>query len=191
MVYWKYDGKVSIFDVFECVKVNYVFVMECCCVYDEMILNDVEKVGGKEYFELCVLVYCQVIVVYKLFKDVDGNLFFFFKENNSNGCINIVDLIYLFVLFFLVYNFELQKGMMISIFEYSVSGCWNKFFLVYDLGIYFIVNGQVYGGDMLIEEGGNMVVLVVVIVKVEGNVDYVKKYWDLLIIWIDYLVEYG
>ena len=44
---------------------------------------------------------------------------------------------------------------------------------------------------MPIEEGGNMVVLTAAIAKVEGNADYAKKYWDLLTIWTDYLVEYG
>ena len=34
-------------------------------------------------------------------------------------------------------------------------------------------------------------VLTAAIAKVEGNADYAKKYWDLLTIWTDYLVEYG
>ena len=80
---------------------------------------------------------------------------------------------------------------MTSIFEYSASGRWNKSFPAHDIGTYPIANGQVYGGDMPIEEGGNMVVLTAAIAKVEGNADYAKKYWDLLTIWTDYLVEYG
>ena len=92
---------------------------------------------------------------------------------------------------FLVYNPELQKAMMTSIFEYSASGRWNKPFPAHDLGTYPIANGQVYGGDMPIEEGGNMVILAAAISKIEGNADYVKKYWDLLTTWTNYLVEYG
>lgn len=191
MAYWKHDGKVSIFDVFERAKANYASVMERCRAYDEMILNDAEKAGGKEYSELCALAYRQVIAAHKLFKDADGNLLFFSKENNSNGCINTVDLTYPSAPLFLAYNPELQKGMMTSIFEYSASGRWNKPFPAHDLGTYPIANGQVYGGDMPIEEGGNMVVLAAAIAKVEGNADYAKKYWDLLTIWTDYLAEYG
>lgn len=191
MAYWKHDGKVSIFDAFERAKANYASVMERCRAYDEMILNDAEKAGGKEYSELCALAYCQVIAAHKLFKDADGNLLFFSKENNSNGCINTVDLTYPSAPLFLAYNPELQKGMMTSIFEYSASGRWNKPFPAHDLGTYPIANGQVYGGDMPIEEGGNMVVLAAAIAKVEGNADYAKKYWDLLTIWTDYLAEYG
>lgn len=191
MAYWKHDGKVSIFDAFERAKANYASVMERCRAYDEMILNDAEKAGGKEYSELCALAYRQVIAAHKLFKDADGNLLFFSKENNSNGCINTVDLTYPSAPLFLAYNPELQKGMMTSIFEYSASGRWNKPFPAHDLGTYPIANGQVYGGDMPIEEGGNMVVLAAAIAKVEGNADYAKKYWDLLTIWTDYLAEYG
>ena len=92
---------------------------------------------------------------------------------------------------FLAYNPELQKAMMTSIFEYSASGRWNKPFAAHDLGTYPIANGQVYGGDMPIEESGNMVILTAAIAKAEGNANYAKKYWDLLTIWTDYLVEYG
>ena len=191
MAYWKHDGKVTIFDAFEKAKENYNAVMERCRDYDEMLMNDAEKAGGKEYAELCALAYRQVISAHKLFTDKEGNLLFFSKENNSNGCINTVDLTYPSAPLFLVYNPDLQKAMMTSIFEYSASGRWNKPFAAHDLGTYPIANGQVYGGDMPIEESGNMVVLAAAISKIEGNADYAKKYWDILTIWTDYLAEYG
>ena len=191
MAYWKHDGKVTIFDAFEKAKENYNAVMERCRDYDEMLMNDAEKAGGKEYAELCALAYRQVISAQKLFTDKEGNLLFFSKENNSNGCINTVDLTYPSAPLFLVYNPDLQKAMMTSIFEYSASGRWNKPFAAHDLGTYPIANGQVYGGDMPIEESGNMVVLAAAISKIEGNADYAKKYWDILTIWTDYLAEYG
>ena len=191
MAYWKHDGKVSIFDAFERAKRDYPEIMERCRDFDAMIMKDAEKAGGRKYAEICAASYRQVITAHKLFTDKNGNLMFFSKENNSNGCINTVDLTYPSAPLFLVYNPELQKAMMTSIFEYSASGRWNKPFPAHDLGTYPIANGQVYGGDMPIEEGGNMVILAAAIAKAEGNANYAKKYWDLLTIWTDYLVEYG
>ena len=191
MAYWKHDGKVSIFDAFERAKENYESIMQRCRAYDAMILNDAEQAGGRKYAELCALAYRQVIAAHKLFKDEKGNLLFFSKENNSNGCVNTVDLTYPSAPLFLIYNPDLQKAMMTSIFEYSASGRWNKPFPAHDLGTYPIANGQVYGGDMPLEEGGNMVILTAAIAKAEGNANYAKRYWDLLTIWTDYLAEYG
>ena len=191
MGYWKHDGKVTIFDAFEKLRDNYQAIMERCRAFDELIYDDAEKGGGKKYAEICSASYRQVISAHKLFTDKEGNLLWFSKENNSNGCVNTVDLTYPSAPLFLVYNPELQKAMMTSIFEYSASGRWNKPFPAHDLGTYPIANGQVYGGDMPIEEGGNMVILAAAISKIEGNADYVKKYWDLLTTWTNYLVEYG
>lgn len=191
MAYWKHDGKVSIFDAFERAKANYQSIMERCRDFDAMIMKDAEKAGGKKYAEICAASYRHVMAAHKLFTDKEGNLLFFSKENNSNGCINTVDLTYPSAPLFLVYNPDLMKGMMTSIFEYSASGRWNKPFPAHDLGTYPIANGQVYGGDMPIEEGGNMVILAAAVAKAEGNADYAKRYWDLLTIWTNYLAEYG
>lgn len=191
MAYWKHNGKVTIYDAFDRARQNYENIMQRCRDFDEMIMNDAEKAGGRKYAEICAASYRQIMAAHKLFTDKDGKLLFFSKENNSNGCINTVDLTYPSAPLFLIYNPELQKAMMTSIFEYSESGRWDKPFAAHDLGTYPIANGQVYNGDMPIEESGNMVILTAAIAKVEGNANYAKKYWDLLTIWTNYLVEYG
>ncbi|WP_291595972.1 glutaminase family protein [Bacteroides sp.] len=191
MGYWKHDGKVTIFDAFEKLRDNYQSIMERCRALDGLIYDDAEKAGGKKYAEICSAAYRQVISAHKLFTDKEGNLLWFSKENNSNGCINTVDLTYPSAPLFLVYNPDLAKAMMTSIFEYSASGRWNKPFPAHDLGTYPVANGQVYGGDMPIEEGGNMVILAAAVSAIEGNADYAKRYWDLLTVWTDYLAEYG
>ena len=191
MAYWKHEGKVTICDAFEKLRDNYQSIMERCRALDEMIYDDALQAGGKKYAEICSGSYRQVISAHKLFTDKDGNLLWFSKENNSNGCVNTVDLTYPSAPLFLIYNPELEKAMMTSIFEYSRSGRWNKPFAAHDLGTYPIANGQVYGGDMPIEESGNMVILTAAISKLEGNVEYAKRYWDILTTWTDYLVEHG
>ncbi|NLI35552.1 MAG: DUF4965 domain-containing protein [Bacteroidales bacterium] len=191
MAYWKHDGKVDIFQAFEKLRDNYQTIMNQCQALDKRIYDDAFNAGGEKYAEICSGSYRQVISAHKLFTDNQGHLLFFSKENNSNGCVNTVDLTYPSAPLFLVYNPDLEKAMMTSIFEYSRSGRWIKPFAAHDLGTYPIANGQVYGGDMPLEEAGNMLTLAASISKIEGNTDYVKQYWDLLTTWTDYLVENG
>lgn len=189
--YWAHGGKVTIFDAFDRMKNSYSDLMAKCREFDKMIYDDGLKAGDVKYAEILSGSYRHVIAAHKLFQDKDGNLLFFSKENNSNGCVNTVDLTYPEAPLFLVYNPDLQKAMMTSIFEYSYSGRWTKPFAAHDLGTYPIANGQVYGGDMPLEEAGNMITLATMISKLEGNTKYVNKYWDIITTWTNYLVENG
>ncbi len=189
--YWAHEGQVTIFDAFRQMKDRYASIMNRCRAFDKMIYDDGVKAGGKQYAEILSASYRHVMAAHKLFQDKDGNLLWFSKENNSNGCVNTVDLTYPEAPLFLVYNPELQKAMMTSIFDYSKSGRWTKPFAAHDLGTYPIANGQVYGGDMPLEEAGNMITLAAMICKLEGNTAYVAPYWDILKTWADYLVENG
>lgn len=189
--YWAHGGKVTIFDAFDRMKNSYSDLMAKCREFDKMIYDDGLKAGDVKYAEILSGSYRHVIAAHKLFQDKDGNLLFFSKENNSNGCVNTVDLTYPEAPLFLVYNPDLQKAMMTSIFDYSYSGRWTKPFAAHDLGTYPIANGQVYGGDMPLEEAGNMITLATMISKLEGNTKYVNKYWDIITTWTNYLVENG
>jgi hypothetical protein len=190
--YWAHDGKVTIFNAFENLQQNYASMMSQCRALDQHIYDDALKAGDVKYAEILSGSYRHVIAAHKLFKDKDGNLLFFSKENNSNGCVNTVDLTYPEAPLFLTYNPELQKGMMTSIFDYSLSGRWTRPFAAHDLGTYPKANGQVYGGDgMPLEEAGNMLTLAAMISKLDGNTSYVNKYWSIIKTWADYLVENG
>ena len=188
--YWARNGK-TIFTAFDELARDYTSVMNRCRALDKRIYDDGLSAGGKKYAEILSGSYRHVIAAHKLFQDKDGNLLFFSKENNSNGCVNTVDLTYPEAPLFLVYNPDLQKAMMTSIFEYSRSGRWTKPFAAHDLGTYPIANGQAYGGDMPLEEAGNMLTLAAMLTKIDGNTKYVDKYWDILRQWADYLAENG
>ena len=188
--YWARNGK-TIFTAFDELARDYTSVMNRCRALDKRIYDDGLSAGGKKYAEILSGSYRHVIAAHKLFQDKDGNLLFFSKENNSNGCVNTVDLTYPEAPLFLVYNPDLQKAMMTSIFEYSRSGRWTKPFAAHDLGTYPIANGQAYGGDMPLEEAGNMLTLAAMLAKIDGNTKYVDKYWDILRQWADYLAENG
>lgn len=189
--YWAHNGSVTIFDQFEKLNRAYSGIMERCRAFDKMIYDDGVAAGNVKYAEILSGSYRHVIAAHKLFEDKDGNLLFFSKENNSNGCVNTVDLTYPEAPLFLAYNPELQKAMMTSIFDYSLSGRWTKPFAAHDLGQYPRANNQVYGGDMPLEEAGNMITLAAMLTKIDGNTTYVNKYWDILKTWTDYLVENG
>lgn len=189
--YWAHGGQVSIFQAFRNLQSRYAAIMARCRAFDKQIYDDGMAAGGKEYAEMLSGSYRHVMAAHKLFEDKDGNLLWFSKENNSNGCVNTVDLTYPEAPLFLVYNTELQKAMMTSIFEYSKSGRWTKPFAAHDLGTYPIANGQVYGGDMPLEEAGNMITLAAQICLQEGNASYVAPYWEDITVWADYLSENG
>lgn len=191
MAYWKHDGQVDIFDAFAKGQQDYVRMMKRCTDFDAQLMQETAATGGQEYAELCALAYRQAIGAHKLVTDKEGNLLFFSKENFSNGSIGTVDITYPSAPMFLCYNPELLKGMMNPIFYYSESGKWNKPFPAHDVGTYPQANGQTYGGDMPVEESGNMLILATAIATIEGNADYAAKHWDVLTIWADYLKKEG
>lgn len=189
--YWKHNGAVDIFQAFERANDQYQSVMQRCAAFDVQLMDDAERVGGKEYAELCALAYRQAISAHKLIEDKEGNLLFLSKENFSNGSIGTVDVTYPSSPLFLIYNPDLLKGMLEPIFYFSESGKWNKPFPAHDVGTYPIANGQTYGEDMPVEEAGNMLILTAAIAMVEGNATYAKKHWEVLTTWADYLVKEG
>ena len=191
MAYWKHNGQKNIGQAFEEANNDYASVMKRCRQFDTQLMNDAEKAGGKEYAELCAIAYRQAIAAHKLVEDKDGNLLFLSKENFSNGSIGTVDITYPSSPLFLIYNPELLKGMMNPIFHYSESGMWNKPFAAHDVGTYPQANGQTYGGDMPVEESGNMLILTTAIALREGNAEYAKKHWETLTTWANYLLKEG
>ena len=202
--YWARDGK-TIFDCFETLRDNYGSIMERCRQQDQVIYDDGLKAGNEKYAELLSASYRHVLAAHKLFEDKDGKLLYFSKENNSNGCVNTVDLTYPSAPLFLLYNTDLLKGMIRSILDYcSNSTRWGfQNFACHDLGTYPHANGQVYaitrpdggggfGGNMPIEESGNILTLCYAISRIDGNADWLSNGdINLLRQWAIYLRNNG
>ncbi len=189
--YWNRKGDSTIEQQFALAAQQYDELMERCVAFDAQLMQEAFAAGGKKYAELCALAYRQSISAHKLIETPQGEIAWLSKENNSNGSIGTVDVTYPSAPLFLYYNPEFAKGLLNFIFYYTESGKWNKPFAAHDVGTYPQANGQTYGGDMPVEECGNMLILTGAISKIEGNADYALKHWDTLTTWTDYLVENG
>ncbi|MBT1697571.1 DUF4965 domain-containing protein [Fulvivirgaceae bacterium PWU4] len=189
--WWTKDGQVSFDQALTAAAADHAKIMARCDSVDSKIYEEALAAGGEHYAGLCLLAYRQSIAAHKLVKDTAGNTLFLSKENFSNGSIGTVDVTYPSAPLFLKYNPELLKGMLNPIFYYTESGKWTKPFAAHDVGTYPKANGQTYGGDMPVEECGNMLILATAIADVEGKADYAEKHWGALTTWANYLLEHG
>lgn len=196
--YWARNGK-TIYKAFEEMRDNYERNMQRSRDMDKIIYDDAyNATQSRNYAELLSGTYRHCLGAHKLFEDSEGNLLYFSKENNSNGCVNTVDLTYPSSSIFLSYNEQLQKAMITSIIEYCYTGKWPFNFAAHDLGTYPHANGNVYGNPyandgstMPLEESANIIILAAYIAKLDGNLDYLRKYWDVLTSWNQFLVDNG
>jgi len=189
--YWNRTGDKTITGQMKLAADQYDELTAKCVAFDAKLMDDATQSGGWEYAELCALAYRQAIAAHKLVESPEAGLLFLSKENFSNGSIGTVDVTYPSEPLFLYYNTDLAKGLLNHILYYSESGRWTKPFAAHDVGTYPLANGQTYGGDMPVEESGNMLVLVAAIAQLDGNADYAAKHWDVLTTWTNYLMEFG
>lgn len=189
--YWNRSGDKNILGEIALAASQYDSLMQVCKKFDNELMERAEKAGGRKYAELCAVAYRQAIAAHKLVESPEGEILFLSKENYSNGSIGTVDVTYPSSPLFLLYNPKLAEGLLNHIFYFSESGRWTKPFAAHDVGTYPIANGQTYGGDMPVEESGNMLILTAAIAKAEGNADYAAKHWETLTTWAGYLAQFG
>ena len=190
--YWTHqNSKITLEKRFEDFHLGYDSIMQRCREQDLRVYEDAYASGGTKYAEICCAAYRQSIAAHKLITDTKGNLMYMSRENNSGSFINTLDVTYPSQPLYLIYNVALAKAMLTPVFEYSLLGKWTKNYANHDLGLFPVANGQSYGADMPVEESGNALILLAVITKIDGDLDYVERYWTYLTRWTDYLVEHG
>ncbi|MBN1345771.1 MAG: DUF4965 domain-containing protein [Phycisphaerae bacterium] len=176
---------------------EYQAVRKRCDAFDTELLADAVKVGGRAYADLVALAYRQTLAGGKLVVGLDKTPWFFTKECFSNGCIATVDVAYPASPFFALLSPTMLRGMLTPVFEYARSDAWPHPFAPHDLGTYPLANGQVYGrnrgvrNQMPVEECGNMILMTAAVAKAEGNAEYAKRHWYLLVKWANYLAAKG
>ncbi|MDF7818350.1 DUF4965 domain-containing protein [Runella sp. MFBS21] len=189
--WWRRDPNMTMLKTLQMAETDYVRIREKSSRFDKELYGEAQKVGGKAYADLCQLAYRQAIAAHKIVQGPKGEVFFFSKENFSNGSIGTVDVTYPSAPLFLLYNNELAKGLLRFIFDYSESGRWKKDFPAHDVGTYPLANGQTYGEDMPVEEAGNMVILTAAAVKMDGKPDFAREHWPMLTKWVGFLKRDG
>lgn len=166
--------------------------------FDAETMAEMRKAGGSEYEYLTSLLFRQTIAAHKLVADIDGTPMFFSKENDSNGCIDTVDVTYPSSPFFLLFNPKLLEAQLEPLMRYAALPRWKFPFAPHDLGTYPLANGQVYGGgeeneedQMPVEESGNLIIMIAALERSEGNWDFARQYMPQLKQWAEYLEKKG
>ena len=195
--YWQHSG-LTPGGMMARVEEDYPALVARSKTFDSELQEDMAKTGGADYEYLTSLVFRQTLAAHTLAADVDGTLMLFSKENDSNGCIDTVDVTYPSAPFFLLFNPRLLQAQLEPVMRYAALPRWTFPFAPHDLGTFPIANGQVYGGgevneqdQMPVEESGNLILLVAALEKAEGNWDFARQYLPQLTKWAEYLEKKG
>lgn len=188
--WWRRNGE-STSQMLQSAANDFAAVIKKCDAFDKRLNEQALKAGGLSYAKLCELAYRQSFAASKLVADTQGNPILFTKENNSNGDMGTVDVIYPTFPLPLYYNTQLAEAILNPVFYYCESGHWTRPYSPHDMGTYPIANGRTEEEGMPVEETGNMLAMVAALARAEGNADYAKKHWDVLSKWADYLLENG
>ena len=201
--YWRRNGRTFESMLADSVR-DYAAVRERADRKDAELMSAFRRRGGEKYARLCALAWRQSFAACKLVVGPKGELFYFSKENGSNGCIGTVDVFYPQMPLLLYSSKELVRATLRPILEYASSGRWPYDYAPHDIGQYPLATGQVYGmgndsrgrpyGDadrMPVEECGNMLISLAALAQREGNADFAGRYWPTVVKWAEYLSRFG
>jgi hypothetical protein len=195
--YWQRNGMTEA-QLLETSEHEYAALEARGLKFDADLNADMLKAGGEDYAYLAALVFRQTVAAHKLVADVDGAPMLFSKENDSNGCIDTVDVTYPSSPFFLFFNPRLLQAQLEPLMRYAALPRWKFPFAPHDLGTFPLANGQVYGGgevneenQMPVEESGNLLLMIDALGRAEGNYDFARRYMPQLSQWAEYLATKG
>jgi hypothetical protein len=195
--YWQRNGMTDA-GLLSAAEHDYDSLEQRGVVFDNELEADMRTIGGDDYRWLTTLAYRQTIAAHKLVADIDGTPMFFSKENDSNGCIDTVDVTYPSSPFFLLFNPRLLEAQLEPLMRYAALPRWRFPFAPHDLGTFPLANGQVYGGgeltednQMPVEESGNLLLMIAALGKAQGNFDFARRYMPQLTRWAAYLEQKG
>ncbi|MDF2440988.1 MAG: hypothetical protein JWN98_1972 [Abditibacteriota bacterium] len=171
--------------------------------FDNELMADLRAVGGEKYARLTALAHRQALAAQKIVADANGAPLSFSKENNSNGSIGTVDVMYPASPQMMLLSPTLLKATLEPILLYSAGPRWPFPFAPHDVGVYPQATGMLYGGGenipangdvsskMPVEESGNMLILLGALAKIEGHTKYADRYWPTITKWANYLISKG
>jgi hypothetical protein len=196
--YWQRNG-VTEGAMLAAAEKDYASLEQRGAAFDRALDADMRKTGGADYAYLTALLFRQTLAAHKLVADVDGTPMLFSKENDSNGCIDTVDVTYPSSPFFLLFNPKLLQAQLEPLMRYAaMPSRWHFPFAPHDLGQYPLADGQVYGGgerneldQMPVEESGNLILMVAALGRSEGSWDFARRFMPQLTAWAAYLAEKG
>ena len=189
--YWRRDG-MPLATLFQTADKQYPDLARRCESFDQDLMADAAKAGGPKYAQMIALAYRQCLAANGLAADANGKPMLFTKENNSNGDIATVDVIFPQDPMLLLLSPTLAKASLVPVLNYGASPRWKFPNAPHDLGTYPVARGTDDGGEQMpVEESGNILILCDAIAQQEGNANWVTPWWPHLSQWAQYLEQYG
>ncbi|KNF06610.1 hypothetical protein PSTG_00484 [Puccinia striiformis f. sp. tritici PST-78] len=167
---------------------------------DKKITDDALRLGGADYVAIVSLSARQALGAMEITigKDSAGNfdtsdVAAFSKEISSNGDMSTVDVIFPQFPILTYLDPALLRLNLEPIFKYSESGLYPNRWTVHDLGRYPNATGHNDGKDasMPVEEAGNVLIMVLSYYQLTKDVDWLKKHYNTLKQWAQFLVDDG
>jgi len=171
--------------------------------FDNELMDDLRAVGGEKYARVAALAHRQALAAQKIVADANGAPLSFSKENNSNGSIGTVDLMYPASPQMMLLSPTLLKATLEPMLLYASGPRWPFPFAPHDMGVYPQATGMLYGGGenvpangdvsskMPVEESGNMLVMLAALSQIENSTEYADRYWPTVTKWANYLIGKG